>query len=816
MMVFFSRSFFFVSAFCLSAGCFAQSVASEPADLPASTVDQKETITSEKDSVELVGDSSVGESISRRPDLSFANVTINGQGSGLSLGSIPADAVESVEVMKAVTPDLDADTRNGAISLKTKPTYEQELTAKGTLELEYKASDGSLSNEEIFSWGGRLNEAGTWGGRLNVRQEIDHFAIDDIRNDWDTEVVDGQPAFVMTESRIERFHRKSDEWELGGSLDFKASELVSFSARANWELQDREFYAPRLRYQYGDGTYVSVDSTRASVQGASVQRMANGWSNEDREIEAAVGGVFENDFLEAEFQYVYLEEKLYQPNFFQLDFVREGVDLSYDLTNPRFPVTVSTDGTDLDDASLFVFEDMNDQQEWRNEESDTVVTLDLKWKDLGSDNQGFVKGGFKSRARDLTRVSADRIFEGFVADEYTLADVLYAGEIDSVVEGQYRLGSIPSIESGRKFLQDHADEFFYSDYRTRERADSNSYLADETVDSLYAMFSWEIKKWRSILGWRREQTHVSFRANEVIVGADLDDADEDGDLQETVYLGTNPTNGDNSYSNDFPNFHLRYQWNEKLSVIGSFTNTIKRPGYGEVVPYRRVNRDESEVSEGNPNLKPTLYENLDFSLDYAISELNRFSVELFRKSVEDIVFEAESTVVSGAYAGYELSRRENGPTATIQGAKLTWQAPLRMSVLPEGLSFNANYILNDTETEYPGRPGEFLPVTHLPDAEFRMTLNYQSEKTFTQLMYQRTDVSLLRVGDDPSEDRFEHSRNRINLDFSYQIKPKLRYFVVARDLRSEPNSVRFEGDESRLVRYRNFHWSVRTGLKFEL
>ena len=41
---------------------------------------QSETIVSDKDSVELVGDSSVGESISRRPDLSFANVTINGAG----------------------------------------------------------------------------------------------------------------------------------------------------------------------------------------------------------------------------------------------------------------------------------------------------------------------------------------------------------------------------------------------------------------------------------------------------------------------------------------------------------------------------------------------------------------------------------------------------------------------------------------------------------------------------------------------------------------------------------------------------------------
>ena len=84
-----------------------------------------EFIVSEKDEVELVKDSNVSEAI-QRPDLSFSNVTIDGEGSRQSLDSISAEDVTSVEVLKAVTPDQDADSRGGSIRLKTRPSYTQE------------------------------------------------------------------------------------------------------------------------------------------------------------------------------------------------------------------------------------------------------------------------------------------------------------------------------------------------------------------------------------------------------------------------------------------------------------------------------------------------------------------------------------------------------------------------------------------------------------------------------------------------------------------------------------------------------------------
>lgn len=63
------------------------------------------------------------------------------------------------------------------------------------------------------------------------------------------------------------------------------------------------------------------------------------------------------------------------------------------------------------------------------------------------------------------------------------------------------------------------------------------------------------------------------------------DKDGDGDFDEVVYLGTNPTTGSSDYGHAFPNAHYRYKWNDRTTLIASYTNTIERPEYGDVVPF---------------------------------------------------------------------------------------------------------------------------------------------------------------------------------------------------------------------------------------
>src|SRR5210317_1182917 len=123
-----------------------------PDDTEASTTD--ETIVSDREKLELLDDSNLAEAVNRRPDLNFRNVTIDGEVSQVSLSNIQADQVESAEVSKAVTPDLDADLRGGGLNLRSKPTYAlPKRVIKGELGGEYNEMMDEFEKEGSLTYG---------------------------------------------------------------------------------------------------------------------------------------------------------------------------------------------------------------------------------------------------------------------------------------------------------------------------------------------------------------------------------------------------------------------------------------------------------------------------------------------------------------------------------------------------------------------------------------------------------------------------------------------------------------------------------------
>jgi TonB-dependent receptor len=378
--------------------------------------------------------------------------------------------------------------------------------------------------------------------------------------------------------------------------------------------------------------------------------------------------------------------------------------------------------------------------------------------------------------------------------------------LDTVIDGQ----------KVNAFLQENLDSFRYDERRSRERSDPSTYQVEERVDALYGMLDFEVGKWRGILGLRQEETSISFRSNEVLLGPDILDNDSDGDFYETVYLGTTPTEGASQYDNQFSNAHFRYKWNDRTTFIASYTNTIKRPLYEEVVPYRHVRLEDREVEEGNPGLSPTLYENLDFSVDVRVGRSGLVSVELFDRSIEDFIFNRESYVVGGVYDGFELQRQENGSDGSARGLSLTWSQPISIPILPEGLSFNANYNALDTEIEYPSRPGEALPLTRSPDSELKLALKYETKKLFVQLKWDRETESIYRVASSPEEDRYVGPRGGVDISLSYKVQTKTRLYMELRNVTSEPVYDFYEGDPSHPYYYRIRPWTLNAGVKFEL
>ena len=460
----------------------------------------------------------------------------------------------------------------------------------------------------------------------------------------------------------------------------------------------------------------------------------------------------------------------------------------------------------MNDPAAYEFEDLGDRY-FLGDESDTIGAINLKWDGLFDKRNAFIKAGYKSRSRENTRISQVDIYDRFNGSN-TIANALSDRPLSDIIDGRYQINTLPDADAAEAFFKENKEDFTLNERRTRENSDPNNFNVNETVDSLYGMINFDWGKWRTILGVRSESTQIDFIGNEVVLGQN--------DQGQTVYLETNSVPGESKYDDLFPNAHFRYSWTDNITLIGSFTNTIDRPSYTYIVPYRRVNLEEQEIEEGNPTLKPTLFANYDLSVDIQLPSHALVSVELFNRSVEDFVFSRKQIVTSGVYKGFEAERFENSASADIIGATFTWRQPLDSFLLPDGLSLNANYTKQKSEIEYPARPGEILPLTQTPDQELKVTLSYQGEKFFAQIRYAYEDLLPTRVAGNRDEDTFLLPSDQIDLSFTYQLRKNVRLFADVQNITSEPSYDRYEGSPTRPAGFRHLPWTMSSGVRVEL
>ncbi len=801
---------------CLVSSGLSAKLADEQEQKESSSNDS-EAIVSEKDEVQLVEDSSVREAISRRPDLSFANVTIDGEGSRQSLDDISAEAVESVEVMKAVTPDQDADSRGGSIRLKTRPSYLQEKTVtKVSLQSDYESLVGGIGYEGSLSIGGALNEKRNLGGRFSVSYENEHEGTQYINKDWFRRNVNGESRIVLKELRVFDIEERNTDRDLTASLDFKASESLRFFWKGSHSLYRNSEVLPHFEYRFNQGSYVSADDSGATIESAEVERGLYEFTTEYEVAETSLGGEWTEGDWEADFRIMYQDDQSSPLDYLNVDFVMSDADLAYTLDSYTFPEVTALDGTNLSDPSGYLFEDFTLRQRARME-TDSITSANFKWSNAFGNERLSLRSGVKSRVRDSSTDNQSNYYDGFEgADPFTLSSTLSSAGEKSLLAGLYGLGPTPDRNLLDGYIEDNFDDFIFNERRSRENTDSLSYDVEERVDAYYAMGDYSVGKWRAILGMRQENTTIDFTANEVLLGPDTADKDGDGNFDEIVYLDTNPTSGSSSYGNAFPNAHVRYMWNDRTTVIASFTNTIKRPEYGDVVPYRRVNLEDREIEEGNPGLDPTLYTNIDMSVDFKVGDEGLLSLELFDRKLDDYIFSNESFVSGGIYDGFELERQENSSSAQLRGVSMTWSQPLRLPLVNDGLSVNANYTSKESELEYPTRPGEVLPLPRVSDNEVNVAFTYQKEKLFAQVKIQAEDDNVYRVANNAESDRYFAPRSRIDLALSYKMQDKSRVFVEWDNITNEPYLDMYEGESLYSTYYRLRPWSLTTGVRFEL
>ena len=436
---------------------------------------ESDFIVSEKDEVELVKDSNVSEAIQRRPDLSFSNVTIDGEGSRQSLDSISAEDVSSLEVLKAVTPDQDADSRGGSIRLKTRPSYTQKgISTKIMLESEYRSYVEKFGYEGSISVGGPLNKARTFGGRLTFSYEDETRGDQYINKDWFRRTVDGESKLALRELKLNDIREWNTDRDIAAVLDLKANESLRFFWKGSHSLQRNREKRPQLEYRFEKGTYAAIGPNGASIEAFEVERGLYEFKNEYEVAETTLGSEWEEGDWGADAKFVYQEDTHKPIDYFNVDFVSPGVDATYDLDSYLFPAVTIDNGGSIDDSSRFAIEDFTFRDRNRGE-MDTIGSANLRWKNAFGNEKLSLRIGAKSRQRDFDTFSETAYYGASSELPLTLADAEWTNNGINLISDRYRYGPAVDRVKIESLIEENFDSFPYDERRSREVSDSSAY-----------------------------------------------------------------------------------------------------------------------------------------------------------------------------------------------------------------------------------------------------------------------------------------------------------------------------------------------------
>ena len=749
------------------------------------------------------------------------SVTINGDrvpsaegdNRNVQMDLIPADMVQTIEVNKAVTPDMDGDAIGGSVNLVTRP-------APSGFRLSATAASGLNLLTEKPIWTGSLILGNRFAndklGVLVAASINDHdFGSDNVEAEWSNEAespltgddIEVDPYVAETETRtylVRRLRRS-----LSANLDYQISPNHTIALRGlyNW----RDDWENRFRVTYDDIEPVFADGTETitgfeGVVGRETKGGIGNDRNDNRRLEdqrvqnyALTGDhLFGNMKVNWMASYAKASEERLNERYLTYE-LPDAIPFRTDFSDREFPFATALDPADVA-LDRFEFDELTEENQY-TEEEDINARLDFQYPVSLGGQDGFLK--FGGRYRDKTKFRDNNFFEfSPVSGLETLADVDTEDltKSDFLAGEQYEAGSYASAG----FLGS-LDLFNPSLFEGEEVPDEYlpvNYNADETVLGGYVMWNQALSEKFSVLaGVRVEATSIDYTGNSLLDGEEL--------IEEV-------SNSDD-YVNVLPGIHLKYNLQPNTILRAAWTNTLARPNYYDLVPYRNVVAEDEEIFEGNPNLEPTTSMNFDLMAEHYFRSVGIVSAGAFYKQVAGFIYFLQS---EDAATGFDKIQPQNGGNADLFGFEVAVQRQL--DFLPgiwKGLGVYLNYTyLSSSADGIRNEDGDLRDDLDLPGAAPHMlnaSLSFETKRLVLRASLNYSDAYIDEVGDSDFADRYYDRQLFLDVNGSFAITEQLRVFAEANNLTNQPLRY-YQGVSERTMQMEYYNARFNLGLKYDL
>ena len=710
----------------------------------------------------------------------------------LEIDSIPAEFIDQIEITKAPTPDMDADSIGGSVNLKTKSAFNQKgrivsFRAGFTYDTVRKTlrPQGSFLFSDLFGPEGKLGVmiTGTYSAASNPRDT--NFGA------WEPTADTTRPVYFRLSSAGEDFF----EHERGGiSARFDYRLNADSSMYVNLMYADSFDRLYRRRMQFGGTAAANIlpgftefitqtrnqTFTRNQVERKRGTKTYNLHFGGEQKI---AGGVLDYNFNYSPSE-GYEERTITSPQV-------KGVGFRYDqaplLDKHGLATFVQISGKSISDPASMVFPNL---QLTDVRKAETVFGGQANFrKPLAFGTSSFVKTGFRFRYQAPEALSNPLTYSyvgpggaqlgRFFDQSYTYQPRALRGTMPTV-----SWFDLPTVVNE---LQTRPEYFKIDQATTLRQRLVEDRRASESVHAAYAMAGTEFGRLGILGGVRFEETRVEGtgtfqfispeeRARRASWLGPVTDAEK---LRRTQAEYGNRVTNESKYRNVFPGLHFRYDVTPDLLARLSYSAGIGRPNFGTIIPNDSANDQSQIVTANNTALEPQSGDNYDFSLEYYLRPAGLISVGVFQKDVSDFIFTTDVGTIgtgvdngfNGEYVGYLLRSQANGGSARMRGLEASLQHQFsNLSGFWRGLGVYANYTWLKPSGEYLSvATGDFgnVGLSYIDHGwTVRLHQNFEGRRVITRTA-------------NPLTQRQELSRRRVDLSVSKRITRHLTVYADA-------------------------------------
>ncbi len=761
-------------------------------------------------------------------DSALNTVTLNNQlvgtpseagNRGIAMDAVPADLIARLEVVKAVTPDMDANAIGGSINIVTQSAFDRpELFVFGTASGFYDSFSDRTTPNGSFTFGTVLGAEKQWGVVAGVSYSLKEFSSQ-TANTRSWAQVNGFWLPLTQQSYDYDIERE----RLGANvaLQFRPAAGHELALRLNHnEFSDVEV-RQSVQYEYRLGTLTNQTATSGANSQGRASRQYRDY-HQTGTIEAA--SLEGKHTLAGDYAFTWQagasQGKRDVPTRVDWEYrsAAGAFPNTYDLSGEVLVIRPNTDA--YYNAANFPFRRVRFRSDIEQEDVYSVQADVKRELRLADRNAHWKIGGkFVSREKQDDRNNQNYNLAAGAANAFTLAQTdLASAEPVNYFDGLFRFGPTLNLAANKAFFAANPNRFNLDVLGTLNDSVAGDFDAEEEVMAGYAMGRIELNRaWSLLAGLRVEATETSYGANEL-------------SRPNGTFAGVfKRVTGSRNYTNVLPGLHLHWRPTDQTVVRFAWTNTLSRPNYADLAPRRVFDTIETapgsgiftgSLSSGNPNLKPYESMNFDVSVEYYLKNAGILSAGFFHKEIENPVygrstFQTNVNVDGRNFSTLSTSSPANGDRGKITGLELNYQTFFKFLPSPfDGFGVNLNYTVTDSSVSVFGRADK-LPFFKQSDSVGNIALFFEKYGWEARVALSHNDDFLDAVGASSATDIYVRGRRPIDAKVSYRVNRNFKIFGEFLNLTEEPLR-EFTGVRSRENDFEIYQWKARFGINFNL